>query len=101
MSFLYVVNEICYAGSDEKEIKITTVKPLVGRMLLVTFSTGESRLFDTTMLKGSAFDVLDNEEIFNNPVLFHGIITWNDGEVDIAPETVYAESYPYEEDLFG
>lgn len=70
-------------------------------MLLVTFSTGESRLFDTTMLKGSAFDVLDNEEIFNNPVLFHGIITWNDGEVDIAPETVYAESYPYEEDLLG
>lgn len=53
------------------------------------------------MLKGNAFDVLDNEEIFNNPVLFHGIITWNDGEVDIAPETVYAESYPYEEDLFG
>lgn len=98
---MYVVNEICYAGNDEKEIKITTVKPLVGRMLLVTFSTGESRLFDTTMLKGSAFDVLDNEEIFNNPVLFHGIITWNDGEVDIAPETVYAESYPYEEDLFG
>lgn len=98
---MYVVNEICYAGNDEKEIKIIAVKPLVGRMLLVTFSTGESRLFDTTMLKGSAFDVLDNEEIFNNPVLFHGIITWNDGEVDIAPETVYAESYPYEEDLFG
>ena len=98
---MYVVNEICYAGNDEKEIKITAVKPLVGRMLLVTFSTGESRLFDTTMLKGSAFDVLDNEDIFYNPVLFHGIITWNDGEVDIAPETVYAESYPYEEDLFG
>lgn len=98
---MYVVNEICYAGNDEKEIKIIAVKPLVGRMLLVTFSTGESRLFDTTMLKGSAFDVLDNEEIFNNPVLFHGIITWNDGEVDIAPETVYAESYPYEEDLLG
>lgn len=98
---MYVVNEICYAGNDEKEIKIIAVKPLVGRMLLVTFSTGESRLFDTTMLKGTAFDVLDNEEIFNNPVLFHGIITWNDGEVDIAPETVYAESYPYEEDLLG
>lgn len=98
---MYVVNEICYAGNDEKEIKIIAVKPLVGRMLLVTFSTGESRLFDTTMLKGSAFDVLNNEEIFNNPVLFHGIITWNDGEVDIAPETVYAESYPYEEDLLG
>ena len=98
---MYVVNEICYAGNDEKEIKIIAVKPLVGRMLLVTFSTGESRLFDTTMLKGSAFDVLDNEEIFNNPVLFHGIFTWNDGEVDIAPETVYAESYPYEEDLLG
>lgn len=28
--------------------------------------------------------------------LFHGVITWNNGEIDIAPETVYAESFPYD-----
>ena len=37
---MYIVDDICYAGSPEKEIKITEAKPLAGRMLLVTFSTG-------------------------------------------------------------
>jgi len=93
---MYIINDICYAGGNGKEVRVAEVKPLVGRMLLVTFATGEKRLLDTTKITGSAFDVLDDEEIFNHPKLFHGIITWNDGEVDIAPETVYAESYPYE-----
>ena len=38
----------------------------------------------------------NNEEIFMNPALFHGVITWNNGEIDIAPETVYRNSYAYE-----
>ena len=37
------------------------------------------------------------QKIFCNPVLFHGVITWNNGEIDIAPETVYRDSYAYEE----
>ncbi len=98
---MYVVDDICYAGTDQHQIKVVEVKPLVGRMLLITFSSGERRLFDTTKLTGSAFDILDDEKIFQHPVLFHGVITWNDGAVDIAPETVYAESYPYEEELSG
>ncbi len=78
-------------------IKVTAVKPLRGGMLLVTFSTGEKRLFDTTTLKGPAFEQLADEEIYMNPTLFHGVITWNNGEIDIAPETVYRESYAYED----
>lgn len=77
-------------------IRVTKAKPLQGGMLLVTFSTGEERLFDTTLLRGSAFEPLKNEEIFLHPVIFHGVITWNNGEIDIAPETVYRESYPYQ-----
>ncbi len=64
--------------------------------MIVTFSTGEKHIFDTTMLKGSAFDSLADEKIFSNPVLFHGVITWNNGEIDIAPETVYRDSYAYD-----
>lgn len=64
-------------------------------MMLVIFSTGEKRLFDTTMLKGAAFTPLADEEVFNHPVLFHGVITWNNGEIDIAPETVYRDSFAY------
>ena len=92
---MYILNDVCYAGEMSEGIKVTEVKPLRGRMLMVTFSTGEKRLFDATLLKGSAFAPLADDRIFNNPVLFHGVITWNNGEIDIAPETVYQESYAY------
>ena len=94
---MYIQNGICYAGTMQEGIKVTEAKPLRGGMMLVTFSTGEKRLFDTTKLQGSAFAALGNEEIFNHPVIFHGVISWNNGEIDIAPETVYAESYAYSE----
>lgn len=77
-------------------IRVTEARPLRGGMMLVTFSTGEQRLFDTTLLKGAAFEPLRDERIFRNPVLFHGVITWNNGEIDIAPEAVYQNSYAYE-----
>ncbi len=93
---MYIKDEICYAGELEEGIRVTEAKPLKGQMLLVTFSTGEKRLFDTSLLKGSAFLPLQDEEIFRNMELFHGVITWNNGEIDIAPETVYLESYSYE-----
>ena len=93
---MYILNDICYAGEMQEGIKVTEAKPLRGGMMLVTFSTGEKRLFDTTLLEGSAFAPLADEKIFSNPVLFHGVITWNNGEIDIAPETVYQESYAYE-----
>ena len=93
---MYIQNDICYAGEMKDGIKVTEVKPLRGGMMLVTFSTGEKRLFDTTTLQGSAFAPLADEKIFSNPVLFHGVITWNNGEIDIAPETVYRDSYAYE-----
>ncbi len=96
---MYIKNDICYAGKFEEGIKITAVKPLKGRILLVTFSTGEQRLFDTTKLTGSVFGPLADEKIFNAPTLFHGVITWNNGEIDIAPETVYMESCAYTENV--
>ena len=98
---MYILNDICYAGEMQDGIKVTKVKPLRGGMMLVTFSTGEKRLFDTTTLQGSAFAPLADEKIFMNPVLFHGVITWNNGEIDIAPETVYRDSYAYEASFFS
>ena len=93
---MYILDDICYAGEMQDGIKVTEAKPLRGGMMLVTFSTGEKRLFDTTLLQGLAFAPLADEKIFSNPVLFHGVITWNNGEIDIAPETVYRDSYAYE-----
>ena len=93
---MYVKDNICYAGELQNGIKVTEVQPLHGRMMLVTFSTGEKRLFDTTLLEGTVFKPLASDEIFRNPGLFHGVITWNSGEIDIAPEYVYEHSYAYD-----
>lgn len=92
---MYILDDICYAGELQENIRITAVKPLRGGIYLVTFSTGEQRLFDTTLLRGPAFEPLADEAVRNNPILFHGVITWNNGEIDIAPETVYRDSYVY------
>lgn len=94
---MYEKNGICYAGAMEQGIRITDALPLQGGMMLVSFSTGEKRLFDTTQLRGKAFDVLKDEEVFRHPVIFHGVLTWADGSVDIAPETVYRNSYAYDD----
>lgn len=93
---MYIVNDICYAGELHDQIKVIEAKPLRGGMMLVTFSTGEKRLFDTTILNGPAFAPLADEAIFSHPVLFHGVITWKDGEIDVAPEMVYQNSYQYD-----
>jgi hypothetical protein len=93
---MYIKDDVCYAGELQDDIKIVEAKPLRGGMMLVTFSTGEKRLFDTTLLKGAAFEPLANDDVFRHPVLFHGVITWNNGEIDIAPEFVYEHSYTYD-----
>lgn len=38
---------------------------------------------------------LKDEKIAKDIVLFNGIITWLNGTIDIAPETVYQMSYEY------
>ena len=92
---MYIKDGVCYAGAYQEGIRVTEAKPLRGGIMLVTFSTGEKRLFDTTTLKGSAFEPLRDEDVFLHPSLFHGVITWKNGEIDIAPETVYRESLAY------
>lgn len=94
---MYIKDDICYAGEMTEGIKVADAVPLRGRMMLVTFSTGEKRLFDTTMLRGEAFRPLAEDDIFLHPVIFHGVITWKNGEIDVAPEAVYQNSYPYSE----
>ncbi|MCQ2081234.1 MAG: DUF2442 domain-containing protein [Lachnospiraceae bacterium] len=93
---MYIVNGICYANNNCDEIKVQDALPLRGGMILVTFTSGEKRLFDTTLLTGSAFEPLKKEDVFTKVSIFHGVMTWNNGEIDIAPETVYENSYPYE-----
>ena len=55
---MYIIDDVCYAGEAVPDIKVKEAAVLRGGMLLITFSTGEQRLFDTTLLTGSTFDTL-------------------------------------------
>ena len=92
---MYIIDDICYAGEATPDIKVKEATMLRGGMLLITFSTGEQRLFDTTLLTGSAFEPLKDEKTLADFTIFHGVMTWLNGEIDIAPETMYVQSYPY------
>lgn len=94
---MFVIDGVAYAGQPVQDISVIRVKPLSDLCMLVTFSTGETRLFDaTTLLRGPAFDVLRDEAVFSNPVVVDGICTWADGDLDVAPEFMYENSYAYD-----
>ena len=93
---MYFSNGFVYGGTPVELMKITKVKPLDNMMLLLTFSSGEQRLYDTSqLLKYPIFEPLRDKEVFSHPELDHDVVTWLDGELDIAPESMYENSYPY------
>lgn len=86
------INGICYG---DKLIKISEAELLQDNRYLVTFSTGERRIFDPSVLHGSVYLPLNDVAVLQGFSLFHGVLTWCDGMIDVAPETVYAESIQY------
>ena len=95
---MYIVNGIAYAGTRMQETAVQAVKPLDDMMMIVTFSSGEKRLYDATQLLAfPAFQPLKDEDVFKSAKVEYGVVTWADGEIDIAPETMYVNSYEYQE----
>ena len=92
---MFIKDGIVYGGEPEKPVKIEQAKVLPDMMLLIRFNNGETRLFDATLLEGPAFEPLRDERIFSSPVIDHGVITWQDGTIDCAPEYMYEHSYEY------
>lgn len=92
---MFTLNGIVYASEKPENIQILSVKPLDDMMMLLTFSTGEQRLFDATVLICPAFEPLSDENIFKNCKMVDGVVTWMDEEIDCAPEYMYENSYAY------
>ena len=91
-------NGIAYASTKTQPITVQAVKPLDDMMMIVTFNSGEKRLYDATQLLAfPAFQPLKDEQVFKNAKVEYGVVTWNNGEIDIAPETMYENSYEYPE----
>ena len=95
---MYIINGISYAGEFNEEIEVKKVSALEDMMMLITFNTGEKRLYDASaLLVYPAFAPLKNEEIFKSARVEYGVVIWLDGEIDIAPEALYKNSYAYTE----
>ena len=91
-------NGIAYASTKTQPITVQAVKPLDDMMMIVTFNSGEKCLYDATQLLAfPAFQPLKDEQVFKNAKVEYGVVTWNNGEIDIAPETMYENSYEYPE----
>ena len=92
---MFVLDGIVYASEKQENIYVISAKPLDDMMMILTFSTGELRLFDATILQGTAFQPLNDEAIFKNCKIVDGVVTWLDEEIDCSPEYMYEHSYAY------
>ena len=92
---MFVYNGVVYGGEPKKCLSVISVKVLPDHVMLITFSNGEERLFDASILKGEVFEALQDEDNFKSAYVDHGVITWMDGEIDCAPEYMYQNSYEY------
>lgn len=93
---MYIANGIAYAKEPMAEIIVTDVKALENHVMILKFSNHEERIYDASeLLMMPAFEKLKEDNIFLNPVIDNGIVTWDNGNIDIAPETLYYNSYEY------
>ena len=93
---MYEIDGIVYASEPVDDLSIAECRSVGDGILIVTFSTGETRLFDSTcLLDMPAFAPLADWTVLDAFVVEDGILTWLDGEIDIAPQAVYARSYEY------
>lgn len=93
---MYVKEGIVYGEQQMRSVKVKSVKALDDMIMLITFSNGEMRVFDATVLNGTVYEELKTRAVFENPGIDHGVVTWLDGKVDCSPEYMYQNSYAYE-----
>lgn len=90
---MYIIDDIAYAGEIEKPAEVRGVRVLPEYRLWLRFSTGEAKIFDfKPLLDLPAFTPLKDPEVFAGVYIDHGVTVWNDGEIDIGPDTLYEES---------
>lgn len=99
---MFIMDDIAYAGKYKEDIKVCQIKIIAELSMLVTFSNGEKRVFDAKeLLKYPIYKKFEDYNVFKKAYVENGIIIWDNGEIDISPETVYANSFEYEEKIRG
>ena len=69
---MFIKDGIAYAAAPMKEIRVLSVKPLDDKMMILTFASGEKRLYDATpLLDYPAFQPLKDDSVFKNAKVEH------------------------------
>lgn len=92
---MYICDGIVHGDGNRDVIEVQKVKVLEDKIMILKFTSGETRLFDATVLNGPVFEKLKDDDVFNNPVVEYGVVTWDNGKIDCAPEYMYEHSYEY------
>jgi len=93
---MYIADGIVYGNDRTPFKKVTDVRALEDYKLHLRFSTGEERIFDVKpQLKYQVYKPLADKTLFNSVYLCYGVPTWQNGEIDFAPDTLYEEGKPY------
>ena len=92
---MYIADGIAYAGEQSPAIKVKSVRSLGDYKLWVRFTTNEEKVFDfTPLLDAPCYQPLKEKGVFDGVYVDFGVAVWNDGEIDIAPESLYAKGVP-------
>lgn len=87
---MYIKDGIVYAGEPSPAILVKSVRVLEDYKLWARFTNNEERIFDLApLLDAPCYQPLKDKEIFNSAYVDFGCVTWMDGEIDIAPETIF------------
>ena len=87
---MYIKDDIAYAENPKPILKATWVKPQDNYKLLVCFSNGEKKLFDMQpYLDKGVFAALKDKNAFSGVYIERGVLTWEDGDIDIDTYYVY------------
>ena len=100
---MFYENGYYHGGTPEAPVlEVTTVveaKPLKDYRLWLRFQDGAKRIYDVTpLLDKPVFKPLKEPMIFDSVYIDEciGTVVWQNGTIDIAPETLYARGIPVE-----
>lgn len=92
---MYIIDGIAYAGEPVHPVKVSGVKPLPDYRLWIRFDNGEMRVFDfKPLLDKAGFAPLKDVKLFSGVYIDYGVATWQNGDIDIAPDYLYENSVP-------
>jgi len=84
-------------GRFGNEIEVKSIEAFDNLTLLVTFDNDEQRIFDLEdVLDRPIFRQLEDIDKFMTARVRNGVVTWLNGTIDLAPQTMYRLSYEYD-----